>query len=54
MIFSFRFFFIYKIIHHKRKDRYDEEKQTGHLRNIVIRKGHYTNELMIVLVTKKK
>ncbi len=33
---------------------YDEEKQTGHLRNIVIRKGHYTNELMIVLVTKKK
>lgn len=33
---------------------YDEEKQTGHLRNIVIRKGHYTNELMIVFVTKKK
>lgn len=33
---------------------YDEEKQTGHLRNIVIRKGHYTDELMIVLVTKKK
>ena len=33
---------------------YDEEKQTGHLKNIVIRKGHYSNELMIVLVTKKK
>ncbi len=33
---------------------FDEEKQTGNLRNIVIRKGHYSNELMIVLVTKKK
>lgn len=33
---------------------YDEEKQGGNLKNIVIRKGHYTNELMIVFVTKKK
>lgn len=33
---------------------YDEKNQTGNLKNIVIRKGHYTNQLMIVLVTKKK
>lgn len=33
---------------------YDEANQSGNLKNVVIRKGHYSNQLMIVLVTKKK
>lgn len=33
---------------------YNEKAQSGNLKNIVIRKGHYSNELMIVFVTKKK
>lgn len=33
---------------------FDEKNQTGNLKNVVIRKGHYTNQLMIVFVTKKK
>ena len=32
---------------------YDEEKHSGTLKNIMIRKGHYSNELMVVLVTRK-
>jgi 23S rRNA (uracil1939-C5)-methyltransferase len=30
---------------------YDEEQHKGLMRHIIVRKGHYTNELMIVLVT---
>ncbi len=33
---------------------FDEANQSGNLKNIVIRKGHYSNQLMVVLVTKKK
>lgn len=31
---------------------YNEEKHTGELRHIVVRRGHFTGELMIVLVTR--
>ncbi len=30
---------------------YDEENHSGLIRHIIVRKGHYTNELMIMLVT---
>lgn len=33
---------------------YNEETHEGFLRHIVIRKGHYTNEMMVVLVTRKE
>ena len=32
---------------------YDENEQTGLIRNIVIRRGHYSGELMLVLVTTR-
>ncbi|MGY3765154.1 23S rRNA (uracil(1939)-C(5))-methyltransferase RlmD [Vagococcus vulneris] len=33
---------------------YDEENDTGNLKNIMIRQGHYSKEMMIVFITKKK
>lgn len=32
---------------------YDEVEQTGLVRNLVVRRGHYTGELMLVLVTTR-
>ncbi|HER2679765.1 TPA: 23S rRNA (uracil(1939)-C(5))-methyltransferase RlmD [Streptococcus pyogenes] len=32
---------------------YDETEQTGLLRNIVVRRGHYSGEMMLVLVTTR-
>ncbi|MGT2745356.1 23S rRNA (uracil(1939)-C(5))-methyltransferase RlmD [Streptococcus phocae subsp. phocae] len=32
---------------------YDEKEQTGLIRNIVVRKGHYSGEIMLVLVTNR-
>lgn len=32
---------------------YDEVEQTGLIRNLVVRRGHYTGELMLVLVTTR-
>ncbi|CCW39563.1 TPA: 23S rRNA (uracil(1939)-C(5))-methyltransferase RlmD [Streptococcus agalactiae] len=32
---------------------YDEEQQSGLIRNIVVRRGHYTGQLMLVLVTTR-
>jgi len=33
---------------------YDETQHSGHLKSIVIRKGHYSNEVMVTFVTRKK
>lgn len=33
---------------------YDEKQNTGHLKNIVIRRGHYSGEVMVMFVTRKK
>lgn len=33
---------------------YNEEENTGFLRHIVIRRGHYSHEMMVVLVTRKE
>lgn len=33
---------------------YNEQADTGNLKTVMIRKGHFTNEMMIVFVTKKK
>ncbi|MGO3732642.1 MAG: 23S rRNA (uracil(1939)-C(5))-methyltransferase RlmD [Vagococcus sp.] len=33
---------------------YNESDDTGNLKNVMVRKGHYTGQLMIVFVTKKK
>ncbi|MDR2832520.1 MAG: 23S rRNA (uracil(1939)-C(5))-methyltransferase RlmD [Streptococcaceae bacterium] len=33
-------------------EAYNEEHNTGDIKHIVVRKGHYTNELMIILVTR--
>lgn len=33
-------------------EAYDEENHTGDIRHIIIRRGHFTNEMMIVLVTR--
>ena len=33
---------------------YDEGQHSGHLKSIVIRKGHYSNEVMVTFVTRKK
>ncbi|HFZ6737439.1 TPA: 23S rRNA (uracil(1939)-C(5))-methyltransferase RlmD [Streptococcus agalactiae] len=32
---------------------YDEEQQSGLIRNLVVRRGHYTGQLMLVLVTTR-
>lgn len=32
---------------------YDEKEQTGLIRNIVVRRGHYTGQMMLVLVTTR-
>ncbi|WP_162011431.1 23S rRNA (uracil(1939)-C(5))-methyltransferase RlmD [Streptococcus sp. S784/96/1] len=32
---------------------YDEKEQTGLIRNIVVRRGHYSGEMMLVLVTTR-
>ena len=32
---------------------YNEEKNEGQLRHIIIRRGHYSHEMMVVLVTRK-
>ena len=32
---------------------YDEEEQTGLIRNLVVRRGHYTGQIMLVLVTTR-
>lgn len=32
---------------------YDEKEQTGLVRNIVVRRGHYSGQLMLVLVTTR-
>jgi len=34
-------------------EAYDEENHTGDIRHIVVRRGHYAGELMIVLVTRE-
>lgn len=33
---------------------YNEEKNEGQLRHIIIRRGHYSHEMMVVLVTRKE
>ncbi|MGM0124087.1 23S rRNA (uracil-5-)-methyltransferase RumA [Enterococcus sp. AZ194] len=33
---------------------YDEEKHKGMLRHIIVRRGHYTHEMMVILVTRKE
>ncbi|GBG94741.1 TrmA family RNA methyltransferase [Ligilactobacillus salitolerans] len=33
---------------------YNEEKHTGVIRNVMVRRGHYSGEVMVVLVTKTK
>lgn len=33
---------------------YNESTNTGNFRHVIVRKGHYSNELMVVLVTRKK
>ncbi|MGG5358621.1 MULTISPECIES: 23S rRNA (uracil(1939)-C(5))-methyltransferase RlmD [unclassified Enterococcus] len=33
---------------------YNEEKHEGQIRHIVIRRGHYSHEMMVVLVTRKE
>ena len=32
---------------------YDEKEQTGLIRNLVVRRGHYTGQIMLVLVTTR-
>ncbi|MGY3749393.1 23S rRNA (uracil(1939)-C(5))-methyltransferase RlmD [Vagococcus acidifermentans] len=33
---------------------YDETEHTGNLRHIIVRRGHYSGEIMVVLVTRKE
>lgn len=33
---------------------YDEESHKGMLRHIIVRRGHYTHEIMVILVTRKE
>ncbi|KAF1298636.1 23S rRNA (uracil-5-)-methyltransferase RumA [Enterococcus sp. JM4C] len=33
---------------------YDEESHKGMLRHIIVRRGHYTHEMMVILVTRKE
>ena len=41
------------LIEYKEKP-YDEKTHTGNIRHIVVRKGYYTDELMITIVTRSK
>ena len=33
---------------------YNEEKHTGVIRNVMVRRGHYSGEVMVVLITRTK
>lgn len=33
---------------------YNEEKNEGQIRHIIVRRGHYTHQMMVVLVTRKE
>ena len=41
------------ILREVRAEPYNEQQHTGDIRHIVIRLGHYSHELMIILVTRK-
>lgn len=43
-----------EVCSHFKVKAYDEEKHTGYLRHIVIRRGHYTGEMMITLVMREE
>ena len=32
---------------------YDEQEKTGLIRNLVVRRGHYSGEIMVILVTTR-
>ena len=32
---------------------YDEKEQSGLIRNLVVRRGHYSGQIMVILVTKR-